>query len=157
MFEKIYADHNKWINTTLKFGCTKEEAEDIVGNMYVIIGGMLNKGLDISYGDQVNYYYIYKTLKTSFLQMVNRKNKQKTVSIDLVLDIESGEYIDYDVKSDILTDELDKIHWYDRKVFELIQNDCSITQLANRTNISYHSLYNTYRKTKQKLIKKVIE
>ena len=38
-----------------------------------------------------------------------------------------------------------------------IQNDCSITQLANRTNISYHSLYNTYRKTKQKLIKKVIE
>ena len=157
MFEKIYADHNKWINTTLKFGCTKEEAEDIVGNMYVIIGGMLNKGLDISYGDQVNYYYIYKTLKTSFLQMVNRKNKQKTVSIDLVLDIESGEYIDYDVKKDILTDELDKIHWYDRKVFELIQNDCSITQLSNKTNISYHSLYNTYRKTKQKLIKKVIE
>ena len=157
MFEKIYADHNKWINTTLKFGCTKEEAEDIVGNMYVIIGGMLNKGLDISYGDQVNYYYIYKTLKTSFLQMVNRKNKQKTVSIDLVLDIESGEYIDYDVKSDILTDELDKIHWYDRKVFELIQNDCSITQLSNKTNISYHSLYNTYRKTKQKLIKKVTE
>ena len=157
MFEKIYADHNKWINTTLKFGCTKEEAEDIVGNMYVIIGGMLNKGLDISYGDQVNYYYIYKTLKTSFLQMVNRKNKQKTVSIDLVLDIESGEYIDYDVKSDILKDELEKIHWYDRKVFELIQNDCSITQLSNRTNISYHSLYNTYRKTKQKLIKKVIE
>ena len=157
MFEKIYADHNKWINTTLKFGCTKEEAEDIVGNMYVIIGGMLKKGLDISYGDQVNYYYIYKTLKTSFLQMVNRKNKQKTVSIDLVLDIESGEYIDYDVKSDILKDELEKIHWYDRKVFELIQNDCSITQLSNRTNISYHSLYNTYRKTKQKLIKKVIE
>ena len=157
MFEKIYADHNKWINTTLKFGCTKEEAEDIVGNMYVIIGGMLNKGLDISYGDQVNYYYIYKTLKTSFLQMVNRKNKQKTVSIDLVLDIESGEYIDYDVKSDIIKNELEKIHWYDRKVFELIQNDCSITQLSNRTNISYHSLYNTYRKTKQKLIKKVIE
>ena len=157
MFEKIYADHKKWINTTLKFGCTKEEAEDIVGNMYVIIGGMLNKGLDISYGNQVNYYYIYKTLKTSFLQMVNRKNKQKTVSIDLVLDIESGEYIDYDIKNEILTDELDKIHWYDRKVFELIQNDCSITQLSNRTNISYHSLYNTYRKTKQKLIKKVIE
>ena len=33
MFEKIYQDHAKWINTTLKFGCTKEEAEDIVGNV----------------------------------------------------------------------------------------------------------------------------
>ena len=157
MFEKIYADHKKWINTTLKFGCTKEEAEDIVGNMYVIIGTMLNKGLDISFGDEVNYYYIYKTLKTSFLQMVNRKNKQKTVPLDLVVDLSSGEYVNFEDKDSIVSDELNTMHWYDKKVFELIQNDYSITELSNKTNISYHSLYNTYRKTKQKLIKKVKE
>jgi hypothetical protein len=157
MFEKIYADHAKWINTTLKFGCTKEEAEDIVGNMYVIIGTMLNKGLDISYGDQVNYYYIYKTLKTSFLQMYNRNKKQDNVSLDLILDLSSGEYVDYEEKYSIVADELNTMHWYDKKVFELIQNEYSITELSNKTNISYHSLYNTYRKTKQKLIKKVTE
>ena len=157
MFEKIYADHKKWINTTLKFGCTKEEAEDIVGNMYVIIGTMLNKGLDISFGDEVNYYYIYKTLKTSFLQMVNRKNKQKTVPLDLVADLSSGEYVNFEDKDSIVSDELNTMHWYDKKVFELIQNDYSITELSNKTNISYHSLYNTYRKTKKKLIKKVTE
>jgi hypothetical protein len=157
MFEKIYADHAKWINTTLKFGCTKEEAEDIVGNMYVIIGTMLNKGLDISYGDQVNYYYIYKTLKTSFLQMYNRNKKQDNVSLDLILDLSSGEYVDYEEKDNIVSDELNTMHWYDKKVFELIQNEYSITELSNKTNISYHSLYNTYRKTKQKLIKKVKE
>ena len=157
MFQKIYNDHNKWINTTLKFGCTKEEAEDIVGNMYVIIGGMLNKGLDISYNGEVNYYYIYKTLKTSFLQMYNRKKKQNNVSLDLVIDLESGTYIDYDEKNDILSEELSSLGWYDRKVFELIQNEYSITELSNKTTISYHSLYNTYRKTKKKLIKKVLE
>jgi hypothetical protein len=157
MFEKIYQDHKKWINTTLKFGCTKEEAEDIVGNMYLIIGTMLNKGLNISYGDEVNYYYIYKCLKTSFLQMYNRKKKQKNVSIDLVLDIESGDYIDFEDKNDILNEQLDELHWYDKKVFELIQNEYSITELSNKTNISYHSLYNTYRKTKKKLINKVLE
>lgn len=157
MFEKIYQDHAKWINTTLKFGCTKEEAEDIVGNMYVIIGGMLNKGLNISYGDEVNYYYIYKTLKTSFLQMYNRKKKEKNVSLDLILDIESGDYIDFEDKNDLLNEELDELHWYDKKVFEMIQNEYSITELSKKTNISYHSLYNTYRKTKQKLIKKVLE
>ena len=156
MFQKIYNDHDKWINTTLKFGCTKEEAEDIVGDMYVIIGGMINKGLDISYGSEVNYYYIYKTLKTSFLQMYNRKKKQNNVSLDLVIDLESGTYIDYDEKNDILSEELSQLGWYDRKVFELIQNEYSITELSNKTNISYHSLYNTYRKTKQKLIDKVI-
>jgi hypothetical protein len=157
MFQKIYSDHAKWINTTLKFGCTKEEAEDIVGNMYVIIGGMLNKGLDISYNGEVNYYYIYKTLKTSFLQMYNRKKKQNNVSLDLVIDLESGTYIDYDEKNDILSEELSELGWYDRKVFELIQNEYSITELSNKTTISYHSLYNTYRKTKKKLIKKVLE
>jgi hypothetical protein len=157
MFEKIYADHAKWINTTLKFGCTKEEAEDIVGNMYVIIGTMLKKGLDISYGSDVNYYYIYLTLKTSFLQMYNRKKKQNNVPLDLVLDLSSGEYVDYEEKDNIVSDELNTMHWYDKKVFELIQNEYSITELSNKTNISYHSLYNTYRKTKQKLIKKVKE
>ena len=157
MLEKIYASHNKWINTVLKFGCTQNEAEDIVGNMYVIIGTMLKKGLNIAYGDDVNYYYIYLTLKTSFLQMKNRQTKEKKVSIDLVLDIESGEYVDFDAANDIVLEELDNVHWYDKKVFELIQGEYSITELSNKTNITYHSLYNTYRKTKQKLRNKIIE
>tara|TARA_B110000503_G_scaffold110872_1_gene165902 strand:- start:198 stop:671 length:474 start_codon:yes stop_codon:yes gene_type:complete len=157
MLEKIYASHNKWINTTLKFGCTQDEAEDIVGNMYVIIGTMLKKGLNIAYGDDVNYYYIYLTLKTSFLQMKNRQAKEKKVSIDLVLDIESGSYVDFDAANDIVLEELDNVHWYDKKVFELLQGEYSITELSNKTNITYHSLYNTYRKTKQKLRDKIIE
>ena len=157
MLEKIYDSHKKWINTTLKFGCTQDEAEDIVGNMYVIIGTMLKKGLNIAYGDDVNYYYIYLTLKTSFLQMKNRQTKEKKVSIDLVLDIESGSYVDFDAANDIVLEELDNVHWYDKKVFELIQGEYSITELSNKTNITYHSLYNTYRKTKQKLRDKIIE
>ena len=157
MLEKIYASHNKWINTVLKFGCTQDEAEDIVGNMYVIIGTMLKKGLNIAYGDDVNYYYIYLTLKTSFLQMKNRQTKEKKVSIDLILDIEAGSYVDFDAANDIVLEELDNVHWYDKKVFELIQGEYSITELSNKTNITYHSLYNTYRKTKQKLRDKIIE
>jgi len=156
MFEKIYKDHNKWINTTLNFGCTKEEAEDIVGNMYVIIGTMLKKGLNISYGDEVNYYYIYLTLKTNFLQLKNKQTKEKKVSLDLVLELAESDYIDFDEVNDVILDELDSVHWYDKKVYELIENGYSITELANKTNISYHSLYNTYRKTKQKLKNKII-
>jgi len=157
MLEKIYASHNKWINTVLKFGCTQNEAEDIVGNMYVIIGTMLKKGLNIAYGEDVNYYYIYLTLKTSFLQMKNRQTKEKKVSIDLILDIEAGSCVDFDAANDIVLEELDNVHWYDKKVFELIQGEYSITELSNKTNITYHSLYNTYKKTKQKLRDKIIE
>ena len=157
MLEKVFESHNKWINTTIKFGCSREEAEDIVSNMYLIIGKMLKKGLDISYGDEVNYYYIYLTLKTSFLQMYNKKKKQNNVPLDLVLDLESGDYIDFDSADDTLKEELECLHWYDKKVFNLVQNEYSITELSNKTNITYHSLYNTYRKTKKKLIKKILE
>ena len=99
--------HNKWINTVIKFGCTKDEAEDIVSNMYLIIARMLKKGLNISYGDDVNYYYIYLTLRTSFLQMYNKKKKENKVSLDLVLDLESQEYIDYDSADETLSKELE--------------------------------------------------
>ena len=140
MLEKVFESHNKWINTVIKFGCTKDEAEDIVSNMYLIIGKMLKKGLNISYGDDVNYYYIYLTLRTSFLQMYNKKKKENKVSLDLVLDLESQEYIDYDSADETLIKELEDLHWYDKKVFNLIQNEYSITELSNKTSITYHSL-----------------
>ena len=124
--------------------------------MYVIIGTMLKKGLNISYGDEVNYYYIYLTLKTNFLQLKNKQTKEKKVSLDLVLELAESDYVDFDEVNDVVLDELDSVHWYDKKVYELIENGYSITELANKTNISYHSLYNTYRKTKQKLKNKII-
>jgi len=153
MLEKVFDDHTKWINTTKRFGCSKEEAEDIVGDMYYIIGKMLNKGLDISYGDSVNYFYIYRTLKTSFLQLKNRQTKENAISLDNDFDVylESSEPIDFDIANNKVLDALDKMHWYDKKIYNLIQYEYSITKLHKKTGISYHSLYNTYRKVKQQL------
>ena len=156
MLHKIYKDHKKWINTTKKMGCTQEEAEDIVGEMYCIIGKMLNNGLDISYGDEVNYYYIYMTLRTTFLQMKNKQKKMNSVSLDFVLELEEDQYINFDEANDIVENKLDTLHWYDRKVYNLIQDEYSIRELSNKTNITYHSLYNTYRKVKEELKKEIV-
>jgi len=155
MLKKVYQDHNKWINTVLNFGCTKTEAEDIVGDMYVIIGTMLNKGLNISYGSEVNYFYIYRTLKTTFFKMYNKKKKENKTSIDLVVNLSTGEYIDYNEANKVVEAELQNLHWYDQKVYNMIQDEYSITELSNKTNISYHSLYNTFRKVKDRLKEKV--
>jgi|TARA_R110000751_G_scaffold10830_1_gene39332 hypothetical protein len=155
MLEKVYESHNKWINTVLKMGASQYEAEDVVGSMYLILGKMLNKGLNISYGDDVNYFYIYKTLKTSYLQMCLKKKKENKISIDLVLDLESGEYIDFNEANETVESELKNLHWYDRKVYNMIQDEYSITELSRKTNITYHSLYNTFRKVKDRLKQKV--
>ena len=57
---------------------------------------------------------------------------------------------------EVVEKELDKFHWYDKKVYNLIQYDYSIRELSEKTNISYHSLYNTYRGVKKKLKEKIL-
>ena len=163
MLEVIFKSHKKWINTVLKFNCSKEEAEDIVGQMYLIIGKMLKKGLNITYGDEVNYYYIYLTLKTTFLQMKNKQKKQNKAnsfefeSLDEVDHLQASEDINFDAANEIVLKELEKMHWYDKRVFDLIENGLSLKELSTKTGISYHSLYNTHRKTKEKLKDKLIK
>jgi tetrahydromethanopterin S-methyltransferase subunit G len=156
MLQKIFKDHKKWINTTKRMGCIQEEAEDIVGEMYCIIGKMLNNGLDISYGDEVNYYYIYMTLRTSFLQMKNKQSKMNNVSLDFALELEDCEYIDFESENEKVEEALDKMHWYDKKVYNMLQDECSIRELSKKTNISYHSLYNTFRKVKEELKREIV-
>ena len=51
---------------------------------------------------------------------------------------------------------LDKIYWYDKKVFDLISGGMSIAELSKNSGISYYSLYNTYKNVKN-LIKENIQ
>ena len=62
--------HKTWINIVLSFGCSKTIAEDIVQEMYIKILLKLENGLDIMYEDDINYYYIFKVLKTLYIDNV---------------------------------------------------------------------------------------
>ena len=156
MLEKVFKDHKKWINTTLKMGCTREQAEDIVGEMYVNVGAMLNKGLDIAYGDEVNYFYIYRALRNAFINFKKKQIKERTIPIDLTTELLQPEYIDFESVNEEVERALEEFHWYDRKVYNLIMDKYSIRELSEKTNISYHSLYNTYRGVKDKLKDKIL-
>jgi hypothetical protein len=123
---------------------------------------MINKGLDISYKDEVNYYYIYIALKTRFINMIKKKNKYPTVEILDDKNIDESESVNYEEAQNILEAELDlmmldKKTWYNAKVFKMIQEGSSLVQLSELTGISYHSLYHTYRNTKNKLKEKITE
>ena len=156
MLEKVFKDHKKWINTTLKMGCTREQAEDIVGEMYVNVGAMLNRGLNIAYADEVNYFYIYRALRNAFINFKKKQIKERTIPIDLTTELLQPEYIDFESVNEEVERALEEFHWYDRKVYNLIQDKYSIRELSEKTNISYHSLYNTYRGVKKKLKDKIL-
>lgn len=155
--ETIYKKHNDWIDIVCSFGCNRETAEDLVQEMYIKIQLKINKGLDISFGNyEINHIYIFKTLRTLFLDL---KRKEKNIYFESEEVLESFSYniklVDYDKIYDQVKNELKDMYWYDRKIFELIDNGKSIAELSRDTNISYSSLYNTYRKVIQKLKEKL--
>lgn len=159
--EKIAKKHKVWISTVISFGCDPNIAEDIVQEAYIKINKLIKNGLDISYGNDINYFYVYKTLKTLYGDLLRKNKKIKKVDIDalnkyIIIEEEEKKEIDVSKKMQELSNVLDKIYWYDRKVFEILSNGVTIAELSRKTNISYASLYNTYRNVK-KIIKENIE
>ena len=157
----IAKKHDTWVDIVQTFGCTKRIAEDITQEMYIKIQLQLEKGsLDIMYKDEINYYYIFKTLKTLFIDL---KRKSKNVHVIWLEDHleESGDAnylyndVDYVETYKKVTDELTKMHWYERRVFEIINGGEKIAELSRKSKISYYALYFTYKKVKDKLKKEL--
>ena len=149
--------HKEWIKIVRSFGCDKEIAEDIVQEMYIKIQLKLEKGLDIMYGKEINYYYIFKTLKSLFYDL---KRKGKNITIvnieDNINEFNTEMDINYDSEYEKITDSLSEMYWYNRKVFEIINGGEKIAELSRKSGIPYYSLYNTYNKVKSKLKKLLI-
>ena len=133
-----------------------DTAEDITQEMYLRIAKVVEKGTDISFGNDVNYFYIFRTLTSIFLDYKRKENK--TIHIELE-EIENNyradELVDYQIQYEKTLDALSELYWYDRKVYEIIDSGESISELSRKTNISYYSLYNTYKKVKKHLKKKL--
>jgi len=158
--EKVANRHLDWVRIVKSFGCKNDFCEDIVQQMYIKIHTLINSGTDISYGDDINHFYIYRILRSLFIDLCRKEAKITKVNIEylekFVEEEEVKEYKDIEGKMKQLDNVLDEVYWYDRKVFDLISEGMSIAELSKKTNISYYSLYNTYKNVKT-LIKQNIE
>jgi len=158
--QKIATKHNDWVRIVKSFGCEGDKCEDIVQEMYLKAHTLISNGTDISFGDEINHFYIYRVLRSLFIDLCRKEAKITKVNIEylekFVEEEEVKEYKDIEGKMKQLDTLLDEVYWYDRKVFDLISSGMSIAELSKKTNISYYSLYNTYKNVKT-LIKQNIE
>tara|TARA_R110000787_G_scaffold36584_4_gene93239 strand:+ start:336 stop:824 length:489 start_codon:yes stop_codon:yes gene_type:complete len=155
ILNQIADEHKKWINIVKSFGCNKETAEDIVQEMYIKIQKKLAGGLDINYGDDdFNYSYVFRMLRNLFLDLKRKENKVYIIDIDNVKDeFTEDDNTDYHKILSKVQQEVDQLFWYDKKVYEIIDDGSSIAELSRKTKIPYYSLYNTFKKVKDKLKK----
>jgi DNA-directed RNA polymerase specialized sigma24 family protein len=163
--EIAYDKHEQWLEIVNNFGNIKEtEAEDIVQLMYISLHKYTQKGLNFMYNEkEVNYWYIYRILRGLYIDLIRKKSKVTILELDGGGDLRSKdhrkiqEYLiqektpDYVTTYEEVKDALKNMYWYDAKVYEIIEGGESISELSRKTNISYYSLYNTYRKVKEKL------
>ena len=159
--EKIASKHKDWYRIVKSFGCEGDKCEDIVQEMYLKAHTLISNGTDISYGAEINHFYIYRILRSLFIDLCRKEAKITKVNVEylekFVEEEEVKEYKDIEGKMKELDSLLDKVYWYDAKVFNLIaEQNISIAELSKKTGISYYSLYNTYKNVKS-LIKTEIQ
>ena len=158
--QKIAEKHNDWLRIVKSFGCDGDKCEDIVQEMYLKVHTLINSGTDISYGDDINHFYIYRILRSLFIDLCRKEAKITKVNVDslekYIQEEDIKEYKDIEGKMKELDNLLDKVYWYDKKVFDLISEGMSIAELSKKSGISYYSLYNTYKNVKS-LIKNNIQ
>jgi len=150
--ELAYDKHNQWVEIVQTFGgLNNEECEDLVQTMYILLIKYTQKGIDYMYNDEINYYYVFKILRGLYVDLIRKKSKVKLISLENVEPVTEIDHNNYDEVYNKVQDILKDMYWYDKKVFEIIEDGTNISELSRKSKISYYSLYNTYKKVKQKL------
>lgn len=164
ILELAFRKHKTWLRICASYGCSKEDCQDVISEMYIKIDDLVKKGTNLYYGDNdINYYYVYKMIFHACLRLkqVNKKRKDIIVTTDtehfdlsaaLALygkTITQDEYLLKDKIEEFVETYEDKLIWYDIAIFEMISDGKKISELSRETNISYVSLRNTYLKVKE--------
>jgi hypothetical protein len=156
--------HEQWLKYIKSFGCPDDIAEDYVQEMYIkIFNYSQRKDNDLMYDENdVNYYFIYVTLKNMYYDDLRKSKKQFLVDLsdDFIQDETEYTEKEYHLKNDAkniwidrLNLEIESIQDYNRKKANLIYikfifdkifvEQMSVTKLSQEVGITYWSLRNT--------------
>jgi DNA-directed RNA polymerase specialized sigma24 family protein len=153
----IYQNHHTWIlQVSYNFTEDREAAGDLAQELYLYLMQMndINK---IRYNNTVNLFYLYKALKSKFLNGIKQNKKIAIVPIEEdFLEIEDQEYNyekdeEFQVMLEATKQLLEKeVHWFESKLLETyINENHSIASLNKATGISKSSIWTSLNKTKK--------
>ena len=155
MLEKLAVHHLLWIKMLVNLGCKVEDAKDLVQDMYIRLDRLVKDPQKMMYGDDVNRYYVWTTLRNMYFS----KLKKDRASIFYELrDSDESEIDDYDTLEDdafrSITDKIDNItsKWsiYDKRLFELyFIKGLSLRAIAKGSKIGLTSIHTSILNYKQ--------
>jgi DNA-directed RNA polymerase specialized sigma24 family protein len=154
LVEHTYRKHHSWLSqVAYNFTNNKDNAEELVQDLYLKLMEM-NDIKKIMYKNDINLFYLYKILRSIFLNQ--QKKNVNLLSIDEELyDMQYEEYNEYadnefEQMLALTNEALDSMYWFDSKLFRVyIEEDHSIQSLHNATGISNSTIWTSHKKTKQ--------
>ena len=154
LVEHTYRKHNTWLlQVSYNFTNSKDKAQELVQDLYLKLMEFQNIQ-KIMFKDDVNLFYLYKMLKSIYLNGLKRLKPSLPLDDDL-LNKPADEY-SYEADNDfermlVLTHEaLNQEYWFGKKLLEVYINEGhSIQSLHDATGISNSTIWTQLNKTKK--------
>lgn len=158
ILELLAKKHIDWIKMVQSFGCDPILAEDIVQEMYIRLHKYIDNPERIMYGEEVNTYFVYITLRNMYNTIKKIQSRVEFVDLQEVEDeliFEDVNYENFESFDDLIEkiwEDVEDWHWYDKKMFQLYHNSpMSIRTIADETKISARSIFNTLKNGRERI------
>ena len=167
MLELLAKQHYDWIRIAYNITEDMDEAKDLVQEMYLVVLEGKRSIKDITYKDQINRYFVWKLLRSLFIDEYRRKNSKKSVvTFELMEEDNAIEGVVYDYsEDDSFSSIVDKIKeitsdWkpYDKKLFDLyFMQGLSLRKIAKGAGIGLNSIHNSVKSYREALREELSE
>jgi DNA-directed RNA polymerase specialized sigma24 family protein len=155
LITNLYNNKYKWLlQVSYNLTQNKDDAEDLIQELFVKLAEYKNIDKLIFLERELNLFYVFKMLRSIFINQA-KKNKHQFVDLNAeTLNIETSEYNydadtqwENDYKSTL--DAIQSLEWFDRKLLETyIDEGHSIASLSTATNISKSTIFTSLKNSK---------
>jgi DNA-directed RNA polymerase specialized sigma24 family protein len=145
MLEQLCKRDSEWRKMALFFCKNKEDADDLVQDMYLKFA---------KYNKTLNDNYIFFALKHLFIEKKRKESKCIEISIDDLSNFKQlqNEYcLDADYLNEITLNKVDKLPYFERELLKITTQEISQRELSRQTNINLRVIQSTVKNTKIKL------
>lgn len=160
LLTKVSNQHKEWVKIVTTFGT--DYPEDIVQEMYLRVHKYGQKEKVLNESGDVNLFYIWTLLRNCWHDS-NKSNKLEFISLECLHTISCPEdhinqYEAFNKIENLIDQETKTWHHYDKMLFDIYRNqNLSMRQIADKTNISLTSIFNTLKNCKERIKENVGE
>ena len=160
----LHKYQDKWLSiaTNLLYRDDEQSVKDTVQEMYLVIYDQIKedklKAQQVIINNKPHFGIIKRTILQIIQQEANNNNKLPKDNNRILTNIADNETENIEELTTRIEQILQDMHWFDRKLFKLyVKKFNSVRTLAKETKLGHVTVYNTIKKCRNNIKKKLNE